>query len=312
MATYNGALYVAQQLRSIEEQSRPPDELIVVDDQSSDRTVEIIKETVARGKIRCTLHCNAERQGIPNVFETALRLCHSHDIIALCDQDDLWLPEKLATIERIFLSRPEVEVVFSNAEVVDGTLRHIRPLLALGRRTARRLREGDGLRVLISRNIATGATMAFRSRLLPGCLPLSAVWIHDGWIASLAAARKAPIYYIPDALIQYRQHGSNYVGAGGGSLLSLIRTERANKNFYYDRQLARYTALRDRLTQDADSPASSLALLDRKLAHLNARREAANAGLFRKLLLVGLELLRLRYFRLSRGFASASRELCVW
>jgi glycosyltransferase involved in cell wall biosynthesis len=312
MATYNGSAYVGEQLKSIEQQTRPPDGLVIVDDRSADETADIVTGFLAGTALAWKLHRNSQREGIPRVFETALAMTRKYDVIALCDQDDVWHPEKLARIEEIFATQADVGLVFSEAEVVDATLRHLGWLAALSGDSARRLRVGDGLRVLIRRNIVTGATMAIRSSLLPTLLPIPTSWIHDGWMAVVAAAQRTGIYYIAEPLIKYRQHGQNCVGIEQGNIRSLLARERGQKHVYYQRQLARYAALWERLNQRAGSPASSLSLVKLKVAHLRARQRAAEAGVLLKIALVAGEFLPLRYFRFSNGFASVARELCVW
>ncbi|RYE93095.1 MAG: glycosyltransferase, partial [Oxalobacteraceae bacterium] len=94
MATYNGASHIREQLDSIERQTLTPDEVLIGDDGSSDATLAIVRDFAARTSIPVTVAEKSERLGFAdNFLWTAER--SRHDLIALCDQDDLWLPDKL-------------------------------------------------------------------------------------------------------------------------------------------------------------------------------------------------------------------------
>src|SRR5215207_2518174 len=94
LCTYNGEQYLQQQLDSFVAQSRPPDELVVCDDRSTDRTVPIVEDFAKRAPFRVELVINETNLGSTRNFEKAIGLC-TGDIIFLADQDDVWLPEKL-------------------------------------------------------------------------------------------------------------------------------------------------------------------------------------------------------------------------
>src|SRR4051812_17962871 len=93
MATYNGARYVAEQLDSILQQTYSLIEIVVVDDGSKDETVEIIKEYQAQHPC-IRLYQNEINIGVNKTFEKAISYC-SGEYIALSDQDDIWMPEKV-------------------------------------------------------------------------------------------------------------------------------------------------------------------------------------------------------------------------
>src|SRR4051794_15860948 len=95
MCTYNGARFIGAQLASVAAQTRTPDELIVCDDRSTDETVAIVQKFADSAPFRVRLHVNEENLGSTKNFERAVSLCEG-DLIALCDQDDVWLPEARA------------------------------------------------------------------------------------------------------------------------------------------------------------------------------------------------------------------------
>ena len=113
MCTYNGAEFLQAQLESILAQTRPPDEIVVCDDGSTDDTEAVLKRFSG-----LVLHLNKQNLGSVKNFEQAIGLC-TGDIIALSDQDDVWREDKLHSIEQAFRKTPTAGLVFSDAEIVD-------------------------------------------------------------------------------------------------------------------------------------------------------------------------------------------------
>jgi glycosyltransferase involved in cell wall biosynthesis len=215
LCTYNGGSYLDEQLESLVRQTRLPDELIVSDDCSVDNTVLRVEKFARRAPFPVTCHINTANLGSCKNFELAIGRC-SGDIIALCDQDDVWLPHKLSDCEEVFLGDQELGLVFGDAELVDENLR------PLGKRLwdytfpvadRNRLKRGLALQVLSRQNVITGATMAFRSCYRKACFPIPALegLIHDYWIA-LVIASHAKIDFLPKPLIKYRQHSEQQIG----------------------------------------------------------------------------------------------------
>ena len=118
MCTYNGARQLREQLDSIAAQSRCPDELVVCDDCSTDATRAILSEFSASAPFPVRLHFNEQNLGSTKNFERAIDHCLG-DLIALCDQDDVWLPGKLVALEAEFDRAPNVGLIFTDAEVID-------------------------------------------------------------------------------------------------------------------------------------------------------------------------------------------------
>lgn len=117
MATYNGELYIRRQLDSIAQQTLPPAELIVCDDGSTDSTVNIVNDFSRSAPFPVEVVQNEKRLGFTANFLQAARMCHG-DLIAFCDQDDEWLPQKLHRIVEI--SRESDALLFANAdELID-------------------------------------------------------------------------------------------------------------------------------------------------------------------------------------------------
>src|SRR5438270_9952995 len=111
MCTFNGEAFLDAQLESIGAQGRPPDELIVCDDGSTDRSREIIAQFARRFAFPTRVTVNQTNLGSTRNFEQAISLCSSN-VVVLADQDDIWYPNKLKSIEKPFLQSQDVVAVF--------------------------------------------------------------------------------------------------------------------------------------------------------------------------------------------------------
>lgn len=120
LATFNGERYIAQQLESISRQTRLPDELIISDDNSSDKTIEIVHDWKDHLPFPTKIIKNPYRLGIPHNFFSAIAYA-TGDLIALCDQDDLWHPNKLRIMEQEF-KNPKISCVVHTSIITDSTL----------------------------------------------------------------------------------------------------------------------------------------------------------------------------------------------
>lgn len=319
MCTFNGSQYLAAQLESLASQTRLPDELVVCDDASTDDTRAIVDVFADGSPFPVRLHARHRNVGVVRNFEDAIRHC-SGDVIALCDQDDIWHEDKLQRTEAAFNSNPEVGMVFSDADVVDV---HLRPLgysawqsFGFGPRSQRMVTSGQAFRVFLRDNVVTGATMAFRRSfrdlILP--VPIGKKWLHDGWIALLVAA-VAEVAFIDDPLIWYRQHNGQQVGASSPSgmrttLLELVRPSHRLQNTRFLDEVEQYQEAYKRLSVwrtscrgQPDAPE----LVAAKIRHLEARGWMPDSRL-KRLPTVLRELATSRYHLFSCGIRSAARD----
>jgi glycosyltransferase involved in cell wall biosynthesis len=213
LCTYNGEQFLSRQLESIQQQTRAPDELIVCDDCSTDRTIEILRDFVASAAFPVRITQNEHNLGFVANFERAIQLCQG-DLIALCDQDDIWYPIRLERSLQQFMAHPEVGLVFSDADIIDDqdqlTGTRLWQNFGFAGERKQRLLAGD-YTVLAKNRFVTGATVMFRSRSRENCLPVGSGWLHDEWLAATAAA-VADLMPIESPLIRYRQHTSQQVG----------------------------------------------------------------------------------------------------
>lgn len=219
LCTYNGERFLERQLQSIAAQTRLPDELIICDDGSQDRTVAIAEEFAGRVAFRVLVVRNPVNLGSNRNFQQAIELC-TGDLIALSDQDDLWLPERLARSEAALQEHPDRGLVFTDATVIDDedrpTGRTLWQNFLFTPELQEAMRRGSYTPLARYRFI-TGATVMFRARYRPFLFPILGEWIHDGWIAMMIAALSG-VCLIAEPLVQYRQHASQQVGLGNGKL----------------------------------------------------------------------------------------------
>jgi glycosyltransferase involved in cell wall biosynthesis len=213
MCTYNGERFLAQQLVSISQQSRLPDELVVCDDGSTDRTVAMIREFAASVRYPVRVFENEHNLGVAANFERAIRLCEGN-LIALADQDDIWYPIRLERSEQELTAHPEAGLIFSDADIIDdknqSTGATLWQRLSFAGKREQDLLAGRYV-VLAKHRFVTGATVMMRAGLRDRCLPIGEGWIHDEWIAMITAAF-SDLKPIAQPLIRYRIHGSQEVG----------------------------------------------------------------------------------------------------
>ena len=121
LASYNGARYLRDQLESLADQTRRPDELVVSDDGSTDETWDVLEDFAHTAPFPVRLHQNARNLGWQDNFvATALR-CRS-DWVGFCDQDDVWAPSKLAHVESIIQAHSGLQMVVHSAQMTDEEL----------------------------------------------------------------------------------------------------------------------------------------------------------------------------------------------
>lgn len=197
MASYNGEKYIRQQLESVLMNLSEDDEIIISDDGSSDRTIEVI-ESLCDDRIKIV---KGPGKGINQNFANAVKNC-SGDYIFLCDQDDIWYENKVRTVISAFqqnnciLIEHDAVVVDSNGKVIyESFFNH------------RRVR--TGLMKNIIRNAYHGCCMAFKSELKDLIFPIpDSGCLHDQWIG-LIAELHGKTMFLHEILMEYKRHGDN-------------------------------------------------------------------------------------------------------
>jgi glycosyltransferase involved in cell wall biosynthesis len=199
MAAYNGAKYIRLQLESILNQLGPNDQLVVVDDGSTDNTVQIINSFIDP---RIQLHINSVNIGVVRTFDRALHLVKG-DLIFLSDQDDRWYDNKISVINNIFTLQ-DVDLVVHDAKIVEGNHIISSSLFQFGN-------SRTGVIKNIISNTYTGCCMVFKRDILSKVLPIPAKngIFHDAWIGIMAEYYGYKITFIDVVLIEFNRHDRN-------------------------------------------------------------------------------------------------------
>ena len=320
MCTYNGAEFLPAQLQSILDQIRPADEIVICDDGSTDATRSMLEKFATESSIPINLHFNEQNLGSVKNFEQAITLC-TGDVIALCDQDDVWRSDKLQLFESVLNNSPSAGLVFSDAAIVDENLtplnRRMWDEVGFDDHKRRLIKTGRALEVLITGWTVTGATMAFRSPFVKLSLPIpdEIAMIHDGWIA-LTIAAVADVVALDEPLIQYRQHAQQQIGAPARKETEpeprgVQAIEIAFRRRHSSAELHKILeTLEARLLAHASEfdTRKALSFVGDYAFHLNVRANLPPRRLNRVPRILR-ELLSLRYHEYANGFKSAAKDL---
>lgn len=314
LCTFNGERFLDAQLDSLLGQTHPPDEIVVHDDASTDGTWLRLQGFAGRAAaqgVPVRLQRNPENLGYVRNFEQALRAADG-DLLFLCDQDDVWHPEKIARMAERFLAEPELGLLHTDARLIDaaGAWLGVDLLRALEVSPAELEMEHSGhtFELLMRRNLVTGATTALRGALLGCLLPVPAGWVHDEWLA-IAAATQARVDCMPWTSIDYRQHGSNQIGARRRNVIERLAYGWVARQLSLDRLCVLYRSFLQRI-DDGGLPVESEVreAVAQRLRHALVRARLPRSPLHR-LVSVGEELGSGRYARFSFGLRSAAGDL---
>jgi glycosyltransferase involved in cell wall biosynthesis len=314
ICTYHGAGYIAAQLQSIADQSCLPDEVVLVDDGSSDDTLAVVNRFAQSSSLPLEVHVNPRNLGVTRNFERAVQLC-TGDVVFLCDQDDVWHSSKVEQMIRRFEANPEIGLVFSNASLVDASLRSLGETLWQALRLEQdersQLLSPHAFDLLLRRYLVTGATMAFRRSYLEALVPFSKHLLHDAWITLILTAI-GQIGMVDETLVDYRQHVSQQIGERDKmrSWWTQYKTARRMDANYFSKQLLAFTDVRDRVLDLRDSWVHPQIgkLAEDKVRH-DASRMAIREARLRGLSQLVRELSAGRYHRFSYGWKSVAQDL---
>lgn len=225
ICTYNGAKYIGKQLGSILAQELPVNEIVLCDDGSTDDTIAIAQALAdAHPEVDWQIEVNKPNLGVCANFDKAIRRC-TGDVIFFSDQDDIWRPNKTRAICQYFNDLPNKEVLFTNADLIDGddkllpTDRDLFTCVGLTPKALHYMDIGCSLEIFQRGSRATGATMAIRRTFVEKMfIDLTASTkndrpLHDELICFKAIELDC-LGYITEPLISYRIHGSQECGLG--------------------------------------------------------------------------------------------------
>lgn len=200
MTTYNGEKYLKKQIVSIIKQIEEKDELLISDDGSTDKTVEIIKEFQKDHKN--IILFKGPQKGCSSNFEYILKKC-KNDIIFLSDQDDIWKKNKVEYVKNYFSQNPNLLLLVHDAEIINEEENVISNSLFRERKME------HGLVKNLFYSGYFGCCMCINKKLLSLALPFPEnIEAHDLWLSLVAELNKSS-YIMNEVLISYRRHSSN-------------------------------------------------------------------------------------------------------
>ncbi|MDM0045160.1 glycosyltransferase [Variovorax dokdonensis] len=319
LCTHNGVRFIAEQVRSICMQTRPPAEIVLSDDDSSDDTVALVRATVAQCevdrpglKIALRVFENRPALRVTRNFEQACMAC-TGDLIALSDQDDTWPADRLESLAAEFERRPDLlllhtdaTLIGAGAEPLGDTLFHA---LEVEPWEMDRIHRGDAFSVFLRRNLVTGATTVFRRSLLSRAAPFPVEWLHDEWLAIVAAA-VGRVDVLEQPLIGYRQHGGNQIGAERDTFARKVQKALASRGNTHVMRARKAELLLERLESIGQPtvPVERVRQVQGKLVHQRFRA-ALPASRLARCVPVLREAMTGRYNQFGRGFRGVVRDL---
>lgn len=260
LATYNGSKYIREMIDSIVVQDHQDWQLILSDDGSTDTTARILEEYAEKMPDRIIHYQSGMRFGnAQNHFMHLLKTFSDAPYIMFCDQDDIWHKDKisktLAKMEEV--ERPNVPaLVHTDLCVVDGERNVMDPsFMHFSKLVGARIK----LHELLVQNVVTGCTVMVNSTLAAMAterIPETGIIMHDWWLVLIAAAA-GTVGFLNEATIDYRQHGSNAVGAkntrSAAYILKRIKENKIRSAIFdtFDQAEALYHCFSEKLTEDA-------------------------------------------------------------
>lgn len=285
MGIYNGEAYIEEQLLSILHQTLPPDQVVLCDDGSTDRTREIINDFIQKHQLEkgWRLYCNKENKGYPGNFYYSMSLC-SEKYVFLADQDDIWDIRKLERMTAIMEAGPKACAVCCKFGLIDAEGKDIHTMMAPARSRDTQTVKNISIEGVFYKCEWPGMVIAYRRKwyqdkferwrkkrqlLLPEVrypdIP------HDFLICAWAAEEEG-FFQLDDELAWHRRHDHN-TGGEEHHLRRLLNRERKLK------EIADYNGILDAfLKQEVMETAKGREALSSKYRTMRERYEALLSG----------------------------------
>ena len=221
LATYNGQRFVKKQLESLLNQTRQPDEVVIIDDCSTDNTAGVVTDFISSNNLDWEFSVAESNQGYKRNFYNCLKKC-TGDLIFLCDQDDDWYPEKIERVFSVFEDDEHCLAVNSSFDMTDENGEVLVPFGSDKKNTANHgligfaVERGETIRVdletVLVYNISPGCTCCFKREVGEDYLAVSECRLPHDWELNIIAAKRGGLRFLNLPLIGYRQHGNNAIG----------------------------------------------------------------------------------------------------
>ena len=223
IATYNGQEFIKEQLLSILNRTMPVDEIVICDDQSSDDTVKIIQELLCD---KIYLYQNEKNLGYKLNFKKALSYCKG-DYIFLCDQDDIWLENKVEVMIQIINVNKNIKVLASTYDLIDENNNpihiDINPKFSNKNMYKCKVKTNALVKVpferLIVENSFQGCALCLRKQVNEKFQRCFSVDFHHDWLINILASEQNGMYFLNIPLFKYRIHSKNTIGLKGNVTL---------------------------------------------------------------------------------------------
>ncbi|WP_115726962.1 glycosyltransferase family 2 protein [Actinomyces culturomici] len=307
LCTYEGERFIEEQVASILAQTRRVDEIVLGDDSPTDGTVDLVRAALEGSGIDLVVRRHRPGLGVRGNFSDAIAAT-TGDAVLLCDQDDVWEPNK---VEALLAALEEVELVHTDAILIDSAGAPLGTTLLSALRVSewekRNLERGDALAVLLKRNLVTGATTAARGDFARAAMPVPDGWIHDEWLALLAALDHS-LRLLPEPLTRYRQHENNQIGAKKESYPARVRRMLAPDPDDDRRRLLRALSAAAYAERTGRGTEADRARLAESARHQRAR-SLMPTGRAERIPTILREGVSGRYSRCSRGILTLGRDL---
>ena len=309
LAAYNGAKYMTTQLKTLLDQSRRVDEIVISDDSPDDATLAAVTPFLSDARVIYLK--NHGIKGTAGNFENALRHC-TGDYIFLCDQDDWWLPDKVARLSQILDEKPDVDAVFCNSHIVSENLEFFadEPTLFDWRNfpdeAIARVNESGALPLFLQHITVSSHNVAFRRQWLKKLLPFPELtpFYPDTWLG-LAIAAAGKWYVFNKCLTLYRLHNSNQ-SSPESSPLAGARRARAARAAYRNSVLAQEILQRFASELSAENRQAL-----QKYAAFQLARDSYSTSFIIRALQILPKFLSGQYCRYADSLSTAAADLLI-
>ena len=219
VATYNGERFLREQLDSIIRQTYPNLEVVIVDDASKDGTLAILDQYAASYS-NVHVYKSTDNVGYVRNFEKGFGFCIG-EYIALSDQDDIWLPDKISILMR---ERGNHALIYANSELIDADGKSLGVKLSDLKNL---LNFWTPLNYVVG-GTASGHAMLVKKQVILESMPFPLMVTHDYWIGFISTFF-SPMKFVDEVLVLYRQHDGNVVGVNAGNVKATKKRKRTRE-----------------------------------------------------------------------------------
>lgn len=226
LCVLNGEAFIEEQLRSIAQQTRVPDEVLIFDDRSTDATLEIARSVCESFDLNYSMCINETRLGVEGNFAYGMSQA-SGDVIFFADCDDAWVPGKVEKMLAPFEQDPEVSLVYSDGYITGPDLEKTEYRLFTWKPNKKRLQDGDSRPIgeFLRKGQAPGikaSSMAFSAKVRDLAGPLPDGVAHDNWISFFGYAL-GKVVAINEPLHYYRRHDQAWGSSSTNVLITGLK-----------------------------------------------------------------------------------------